>query len=146
MKKGKKRRKRNERCSPRYAGLESCKGETDTANKPKSILWSRQRAPFQSQKSFGLDYNWCCCTSSAALICHQARAVTTELLLHHCLFCHHNQLADMATPPGIGTGMLQQAILEHGINQRPLHVLLNRCSYCMLTWHTQKMTWTWAYV
>lgn len=129
----KKRRKGNERCSTLYAGVESCKGEPDTANKPKSILRSRQRAPFHSQKSFGLDYNWCCCTSSAALICHQAMVVTTELLLHHCLFCHHNQQADMVTQPGIGTGKLQQAILEHGINQSPLHMLLNRCSYVNMT-------------
>lgn len=30
------------------------------------------KGTFQSQRSFGLSYDWCC-TSSAALICHQAR-------------------------------------------------------------------------
>lgn len=28
---------------PLHAGLESCKGETDTANKPKSILSSQDK-------------------------------------------------------------------------------------------------------
>lgn len=42
----------------------------------------------------------------------------------------------MASRPGIGTGMLQQAILEHGINQSPLHMLLNWCSYVNMT-HTE---------
>lgn len=60
----------------------------------------KTKGTFQSQRSFGLSYNWCC-TSSAALICHQARAVTTELLLHHRLFCHQNQQAGVATQTGI---------------------------------------------
>lgn len=63
---------------------------------PNQFFIIKTKGTFQSQRSFGLSYK-CCCTSSAALICHQARAVTTELLLHHRLFCHQNQQAGVAT-------------------------------------------------
>lgn len=98
---------------PLSAELKSCKGKTDTANNTKSILSNLDKGHlFRVKGGFGLNYN-SCCTSSAALICHQPRAVTTELLLHHCLFCHPNQKACVATQTGNVTRMLQQATLEH---------------------------------
>lgn len=80
-----------------------CKGETDGANKPQLVpfLVETKGTSF----AFGSNYNPCC-ASSAALICHQARAVTTELSLRHCLFfCHQNQQPGAMSSPGICTGI-----------------------------------------
>lgn len=77
---------------------------------PNQFFIVKTQGTFQSQRSFGLSYDWCC-TSCAALICHQAKAVTTELLLHHCLFCHQNQQAGVATQAGMCTQILQQSHL-----------------------------------
>lgn len=108
------------------------KSATDPVSKPKSVLYSGDKGHLSESRKLGLSYSWRC-TSSAALICHQARAVTTELLLHHRLFCHHNQQAGVA--PGICTQTLQQATsamghqswpTAHGVRDRtpPRHVVM----------------------
>lgn len=38
---------------------------------PNQFFIVKTKGTFQSHRSFGLSYNWCC--TSAALICHQAR-------------------------------------------------------------------------
>lgn len=100
---------------------------------PNQFFTVQTKGTFQSQRSFGLSYNWSC-TRSTALICHQARVVTTELLLHHRLFCHQNQQAGVATQTGICTQTLQQATWEHAINQGQQHMLLNHHSYVITTY------------
>lgn len=93
-------------------GRQSCRLKVKQIQpiKQNQFFIVKTKATSQSQRIFGVSYNWCC-TSSTALICHQARAVTTELLLHHCLFRHQNQQAGVATLTGICTQTLQQAIL-----------------------------------
>lgn len=94
-----------------------CKGETDGANKPQPVpfLVETKGTSF----AFGSNYNPCR-ASSAALICHQARAVTTELSLRRGLFfvfffAIRTQQPGAASWPGIGTRdpAAQHSIIPH---------------------------------
>lgn len=112
-----------------------CKGETDGANKlqPLPFLVETKGTSF----AFGSNYNpWR--ASSAALICHQARAVTTELSLRHCLFfCHQDQQPGAMSSPGICTGIQLHSTASFHMFLNPassshtsVRIVFNRVAAC----------------
>lgn len=112
-----------------------CKGETDVANKPQPLpfLVETKGTSF----AFGSNYNPCR-ASSAALICHQARAVTTELSLRHCLFfCHQDQQPGAMSSPGICTGIQLHSTASFHMFLNPassshtsVRIVFNRVAAC----------------
>lgn len=108
-------------------GLGSCRLKVQKIQpiNPKSMPYSQDKGHLSESKELWSELQLVL-HYSAALICHQASAVTTEILLHHRLFCHQNQQAGVATHTGICTRMLRQATSVHAINQGQQQKLLNQ--------------------
>lgn len=113
------------------------KGAKDAAYKPKSILYSQDKGHLSESEELWSELQLCC-TSSAALICHQAQAVTTELLLHHPFVLPSEPTGGRGdsdwnlhiNAPEQPLGMLHQS----GTTAHPVKPAL------MLSQHTWKMT------